>query len=515
MTEPSILCPDVLTRAARRVSRPVWLAMLSAFVTGLIVYGYAMTNITLCTGDALTNTIFNGNLVWLGRWSSHWLSALSTDYSMPAVSTLLMIVSVTLLAGVAVSLLRIRSTFFALLSGAVLMCHPSVGAILHFLHNADAYMIAALLGAVAVWLSDRRPGWWWLLIAVPMLTVGIGTYQATLSLAVALMFVRAVQRILEGSDDNRTLGLTAGRYAVLLVASVALYMVMVKVSTAVSGTPLVDYQSTSSMGQFTAAEFVQNFIGCFRDFKQEITFLSFRPGYYVNGYSNYLFVALCIALIPLCYLLGKKKDWLRTIILSLLTVLSPVFLCCIRLANPVSVESRMTYSMAGLYLLGIVLLQQLSLLWKQLDAKRLMRLAGAAASWLMTAILIVAVFVWSVGINVDLYKGKLEYDHLLERCARYLERVEAAEGYEAGMPIYIIGTPENAPQKTPQLAEPKFYYAFMVHYMDVPMPYGIANAVNAAAADIQSGPDFQDMPCWPEDGCVKRVDDAMVVKLGN
>jgi len=46
------------------------------------------------------------------------------------------------------------------------------------------------------------------------------------------------------------------------------------------------------MGQFTAKEFLQNFLGCFADFKQSITFLSFRPDYYVNGYPNYLFAAM-------------------------------------------------------------------------------------------------------------------------------------------------------------------------------------------------------------------------------
>ena len=498
-----------------RISRPVRAALAAAFIAGLIVYGYAFSNIVLCTGDALNNTYFDGNLIWIGRWSSHWLSGLSTELSMPAVSTFLMILATALLAGLTASLLRLRSVLAGVFCGLIMMCHPAAGNILLYLHNADAYMIASLMGVLAVWIADRRPGRWWLVASVPLLAVGVGTYQTVLSLAVSLMFVRAVQRILSGSDDNHVLLCTAGRYAVLFLTSLIIYYVMVKVSTAVSGLVLTDYQSTSSMGQFTFHEFVQNFLGCYADFKQSITFLSFRPGYYVNGYPNYLFTAVVLCMIPGCYLLAEHKTPLKTFVVLLLLALSPLLLCSIRLANPGFVQTRMTYSMTGLYLLGLVLVQFIIQNWNRFSQKRLLSTGLSLCSWMITICLAIAVFVWSVGINLDLYKGKKEYDHLYSRCSEYLLRAESVEGYEPGTPIYVIGSAENSARLSPKLSEPTSYYAFMVYHMDVNMPFGIANEVNAAAQRLQQTEQFQSMPCWPSADCAARLDDAIVIKLGN
>lgn len=511
----SFLCLNTISRFARKTPRAVWAAVLASFAAGLLVYSYAINNIVLCTGDALTNAQFSGNLVWLGRWSSQWLSALSTDYSIPAVATLLTIGAVSLLGGVAASLLEIRSAAIGALVGITLICFPSVGKILSYFHNTDAYMIASLLAALAVWLADRKPFRFWYFPAAILLAVGVGTYQATLSLAVALMFVRAVQLILCHQGEDGELCKVAARYAAVFLCGLALYYVMVKVSTALSGIPLTDYQSTSRMGQFTLAEFGSNFLGCYRDFKKEITFLSFRPGYYVSGYSNYLFVAIAAALVPICYLLSEKKTLLRTVILVLLMVLSPVLLCSIRLANPSAVESRMTYSVVGLYLLGMVLSQFLSEHWSAIRAGRLTRIVLIAASWILILCLLVAVFVWSVGINLDFYRGRLTYEQLYDNCSEYFAAAQRAEGYEAGMPIYIVGNPAQSGRHAPALSMPKYYYAFMVHYMNIPMPYGIANSVDDAAKALRATDAFAQIPCWPAQGSAACIGEAVVIKLSD
>lgn len=418
------------------------------------------------------------------------------------------------MAGVLASLFQFNRSS-GVLCGVVTMAYPSVGEILKYLHNADAYMIAALLAVVSFWLADRKPGRWWPALAVPVLAVAMGTYQAMLSLVVALMFVRAVQRILNGADDDRSLLCTAGRYVLLLVAGIALYYLMVHISTTVSGIPLTEYQSTNRMGHFTAAEFAGNFKGCFLDFKKAITFLSFKPGYYVNGYANYAFVILCGMLVFGCFIIKQGKTPLQCVVLTVLMLLSPLLLCSIRLANPSSVESRMTYSVLGLYLLGIVLIERLGMFYEKWKDRKTLKLLASVCAWALTFILAAAVFVWSVSINHDLYNGKREYDHLYDNCSDYLIRAESVEGYEPGLPIYVIGFPESSSRKAPLLALPKYYYAFMVRYMDVKMPYGVANEVDAAAKAIQQTEGFHALPCWPEEGCAARLGDAMVVKLGN
>ena len=134
--------------AMKRLSRPVRLAFLAALGTGLVVYLFALTNRIFCTGDALNNVLFDGNLSWMGRWSCQLLSSLGTDLSIPPVNGMLMITAMAVMAAVTVSLLEIRSDVLAVLAAGVIMCHPSAGATLKYLHNADGYMIAALLAVI-------------------------------------------------------------------------------------------------------------------------------------------------------------------------------------------------------------------------------------------------------------------------------------------------------------------------------------------------------------------------------
>lgn len=121
----------------------------------MLTYLFALTNTLFLTGDALNNVYFDGNLLWIGRWSSQWLSSLSTSYTMPYVNGLLMIVAVAALSGMLVSVFEIRSTVLAVVSSARAMCFPTVSATLGFLHNADAYMLAAMLATLGLLLLEK------------------------------------------------------------------------------------------------------------------------------------------------------------------------------------------------------------------------------------------------------------------------------------------------------------------------------------------------------------------------
>ena len=145
-------CQSCIAQFFHHLQKPVWAAAVSAFVTGMLVYLFALTNTLFLTGDALNNVYFNGDLMWIGRWSSRWLSSLSTSYTMPYVNGLLMILAVSALSGMLVAVLEIRSTVLAVVSSAVMMCFPTVSVTLGFLHNADAYMLAAMLAALGVLL---------------------------------------------------------------------------------------------------------------------------------------------------------------------------------------------------------------------------------------------------------------------------------------------------------------------------------------------------------------------------
>lgn len=149
-------CQQVLSRLWReKITRPVRVAFFSSFIVGLLTYLFAMTNLLFLTGDALNNVYFDGNLIWLGRWSSQWLSSLSTNYTMPYVNGMIMLMSIAGLSALLVAVFEIKSSLLALMSAGVLTCFPTVSKTLGFLHNADAYLLAALLAVMGLFVLER------------------------------------------------------------------------------------------------------------------------------------------------------------------------------------------------------------------------------------------------------------------------------------------------------------------------------------------------------------------------
>lgn len=518
-------------RLLRRIGRPAKTAALSAFLTGLLVYLFALTHQVFCTGDALNNYVFNGDLSWMGRWSSRWLSMPGTDYNMPQVNGLIMLAALALTAGLTASLLQVRTTLGALLVGAVMVCHPAAGATLQYLHNADGYMLAALLAVLALWLTDRHKLGF--LLGAVLLCLSMGTYQAYLALVVALMAVRGAALLAEGREEDRALLGRILRYGLLAALGIALYYGVTK-GLAAMGMQLSDYQSVGSMGQFTAAQLAENFLGCFRDFKESITFLSFRPGYYVNGYLNYALFAAGWGMIWFFTLRnGFRKGfsgWLRLSLLLVLTLLSPMLFCAIRMANPQYVHKLMTYSTVAVYLLAIVCCEQAEATLRPAPGCSPEQQGPAMAlpavlsqwlrrlyTWFAPAALAVCLLVWSVGSNLDFYRGHEDYQNLYAQCSAYLSLAEQTEGYEKHMPIYVVGQPDEESalsRQQPGLHEIKSYYAFMVHVLKVQMPLGAANQIDEAALALCSTEAFAAMPAYPLSGCAMVIDDAMVIKLG-
>lgn len=510
-------CQSYIAQFWRRMRKPVWVATVSAFVTGMLVYLFALTNTLFLTGDALNNVYFDGNLLWIGRWSSQWLSSLSTSYTMPYVNGLLMIAAVAALSGMLVSAFEIRSTVLAVVSSAVLMCFPTVSATLGFLHNADAYMLAAMLAALGFLLLEKSR--WGFLPAVALIAVATGTYQACATFVLGMMFVRGMQlMICKPEIGPKALLLRAGRYALCLVLSVALYYVVLLAVTGGGGEAIGDYQSVTAAASLeTLAALPRNLVGCYQDFWQAVGPLSTEEGCRMGSWPNHVFIALelLLACVSFWALQGRKP--LRFLAFLALCALAPFFLCAIRIFAPDKVYSLMTYSVAGTYLIGIVLMDCLPETIEKLKARRAGRAAAgalSAVSWAMLACLVICVYSWAIDANVKFHKAKLDYENMYAQCSTFLELAEANDEYVQGMPVLVIGDSSYASGRgRPAMYETKMYYTFMKYCLNVNMPFGTANEIRDMARAIEDSEDFVLMSCYPSEGCVQAVGDCMVIKL--
>ena len=109
----------------------------------------------------------------------------------------------------------------------------------------------------------------------------------------------------------------------------------------------------------TLAALPRNLAGCYQDFWQAVGPLSTEEGCQMGSWPNHVFIALelLMACVSFWALQGRKP--LRFLAMLALCALAPFFLCAIRIFAPDKVYSMMTYSVAGTYLIGIVLMDSL------------------------------------------------------------------------------------------------------------------------------------------------------------
>jgi len=495
----------------RKIGKPVRLAFFASLCTGLLAYLYRLTNLFFTEGDALNNVWFNGNMVWVGRWSSAWLSGLSTDLTMPAVNGLLVIFAVALIAAMLVELLEIRSSLMAILAGGVLMCHPTVSATLGFLHNSDAYMMAAMLSVLGFVVLERFR--WGFVPAVALIAFGTGTYQACASLVIGMMFVRGVQLLVLSEESAKNLWFRAVKWVLCIGLSLALYYLLAQLFSKWSGIAISSYQSVSEAASLeTFRQIPANVVKCFGDFAFQMEWEKYEGQQLLLSRLNAVVAAVTVVLVLVVFFLRQGRKLGRMAVLIALLALAPFFLCSIQIFNPDHVYGLMTYSTVGLYLMAILMAD--SLPEQSFARTKKLRIPACVMNWTLVICLTVGAFQWAVNANVGFFKAALDYEKMYAMCAKFMDMAESHEDYMGGMPIYVIGDIAwDDMRQTPQLNATKSYYAFMKSVLGATMPYGIANVVEENARRITESEDFVIMSCFPAEDCVAVIEDCLVIKL--
>lgn len=152
-----------------------------------------------------------------------------------------------------------------------------------------------------------------------------------------------------------------------------------------------------------------------------------------------VFGALSVLVCFAVFGVKQGRKWGRLALLCLLWALAPFLLCSIRAFNPDKVYALMTYSVSGLYLLGMVMLDALPGVLERLKGKRPAAVFLSGASWVMLACTVVCLFHWTVSANLEFYLARMDYENMYAQCSAYLARAESSEDYVQGMPIVVIG----------------------------------------------------------------------------
>lgn len=474
------------------------LPFFASFTFGLLACGFCMTN-KIPVGDDLVGMFDKGATTVSGRYGLELLRFIMPDVSMPWIYGLMSIVLLSLAVCVTVRLFSIKSPVLQLLLAGVFVTFPAQAGTMLYMFTAAPYALSLLLAVTGVWLfAERKKGCW---IAAPVLIAfSCSIYQGYFSIAASFCVIRMIVLLCRTETSWREVFREGVKMLAMLLASLALYGVMLLVASKLLGFPLLhevinDRQSFPLRVLVAYSSWVK-------------TLLSGRFGYVNNRISQVMHLVLLLAAAFAMLMQLKKKGETGSVLLTgLCLILYPLSCYCLYLlADNSYIHSLSLYSFASLYVLCAALLDG----WEAKSAPNLRRLCSLALALILCGNIYYA--------NALYLRYYLRFEELKSFYTVMLTRVFETPGCAEGDRLAIVGDAPalvydidrhftDSPLSLPSLELGSTDYAQLIlsRYLGCDIPF----VSDGELAQLET----DDMPVYPYDGSVKKIGDVIVVKF--
>lgn len=251
---------DNLVVFYREKLKPTWkLAFWSAFVLGLLVHMYKITNM-LPNHDSLYNFYSTQNMVASGRWFLSIACGLGSYFDIPWFNGLLSLFFMGITAAMLTEVFRMQAPVLIVLSSGLLVSFPAVTATMFYEFTADGYMLAMALAAFSVCLTRMefigKSHWLKMVLSSICICLCCGIYQAYVSFAFVLAVCYFMTELLENHREEKLYWKWIGVQAAVYIAGLAAYYIIWKVSLRLLGVVASGYLGINEVGVMGVSQLI-------------------------------------------------------------------------------------------------------------------------------------------------------------------------------------------------------------------------------------------------------------------
>ena len=514
----------VLDRTIDRIKtkiKPQWQwAFLACFITGILTFGYTMTNHFL-TYDSLWNLVSDQDMITSGRQFLTYACKISTDYDLPWLNGMLAIFYMSLTAVLVVEGLGIKSKYLSALAGMILITFPSMISTFCYTYTIDGYMLGVLLATIAFLLADRKK--WGFAGGIVLLGFSLGIYQACVSFTILLCILKLLLYILDGAKIKDIFG-KAWRYLVMGIGAYAFYYVSLQLMMKIKNVELSDYQGVDSLEKFTLADIPAGIIGAYKQF------FAFLRKAEPLGTTNIMYVSvlgLIISGVGICVWNFVKaetdKKFLRVLLILLLLLATPVGATLVCVMEPtVYFHLIMRLPWALFFVFVLAMAERMPVVKKEVfqKVKTILATGICVLSFLMVS-------QFAITANVAAFNMEERYEKTYGLCLRLVDRLEQTEGYKFGDKVAFVGGGVDQ-KKYPYTDFTSSYLTgyfgvegvlaahdtgkivvFCRHYLNTTIMF----ASWEEQLDVIATEEFAQMGTFPDESSIQKIGDIWVVKL--
>lgn len=498
--------------------RPYWVtAFVSCMVIGLLTYGYLMSNHFL-THDSMWNLYSDQNMITSGRQFLQFACGISSYYDLPWFNGLLAIFYLAITSVLVVEGLGIRSHINAALSAGIIVTFPSVISTFGYTYTVDGYMLAGLLAAAAFLITDRKK--WGCFAGAVLLGIGLGIYQAFLSFAIILCILRLLLDILEQINIREIL-MKACRFMAMGAGAYLFYLVTLNLMLAMQGVQLSEYQGVNKVQGVSLNTLPDGLYAAFMNFMNFARWANVLTTTDPMKWAFVILILLSICFYVYFFITGKcYRSPFRIFMVMALVLAIPFGATAVSIISPDTFYHLLLRGSWCLFFVFALALSERFRLTEKKTANRVKQVLTLAVC-LFSVIL---VFEFSKMANIVGYNQNERYEKSYSLCLRLLDRLEQTPGYEAGMPVAILGgVPANPSTDITKedlvgyfgvngdyvLGSTQHYAAFMSHYMNITL-----NTIDyEEELNLVETEEFKACPKFPDKDCIIQINGVWVIKI--
>lgn len=486
------------------------LPFFSTLLFGFLAHMFIFTN-KLPNHDDVAYLFSKGETVRSGRWGLELLRFIIPDYSMPwlhgMISLLLLSFSICLI----IHLFHIHSKLGQILLSALIIAFPSQTGTFCYMYTSSCYAIAFLLSVLAVLEADRSNWKHWLISALLVMLM-FSIYQAYIAITASLLVLLLIQKLLTAGSSNQALPIFKQGllYVAILVVGLELYRLTITISLYFVGGTVNQY---SNEAQYMAPDFPEGILVAYRFFIFNL--ISRYNMIIVSKASRALhLLALLLSAVAIMINQLRARNLSNFLLLLFCLLVLPFSICVLYVVfywNTIHTLVLYAY-VTLLYLLPVVALE-----------------AAPQNSRLILSDLMYVIMSVILGINICFanrcyLKLHLEYENAYSLATTLVTQIRSLPEYDESDLIVLYPSAGNALHFAPefgsldesqhdlmgiqfQLLTGYTEADFIRNYIGAEMNI----ATHEKAEELASDSDFEQMPVYPDNGSIRRIDDDTII----
>lgn len=506
--------PDFLKNLWNSISIPDRFCFFVSIVTGLLVHFLMLSNKITNLDDIVCVPGVGGGKV-LGRWFQEPVHDLFSPWSSPSFNGIMSIIILAIAACVIVNTLNIKSITGAVLTGITIMTLPSTASNMYYMYLAPTFALSILASTINVRITSKYK--FGFILGCILQFFSMACYQAYFGLSASLFVIVYLFMLIDGGDI--LIVIKKGLRSILgLVISMGGYLISLKF------VDLSDYKGLSDIGHTSAADIL---LAILRAYHRVLQYFVTSPESFMKGAPtlfNRILAVLLIAILIILFI--KKKVFtkpLRLVLSVVLLVILPLALGLVYVMAPQlsHASTVMIYSYSVFYFLIIAGMERV------LDISR-GNVNIIAFTTVVCLMLCLEFYASARVINNAYYRSYIAQNRVMQYYNRILSKFEAEEGFTYGEPLAILGGfyPDPLPIASHNMNGKElvdFEGATLEDLLFLPSNrerviqiwFGLdtKDVSLEEKSKIMETQEFKDMPIYPSDGCVKKIEGVWVIKI--